>query len=295
VKPHAARKAFPFRVSVSRAQLRRLVREALAEDAPWGDVTTELVVGPAARTVAVATLKSMGVVAGFEAFAASFAAVDAATRVTFEVEEGMWCARGTVVAAVRGRARSILTGERVALNFMQRLSGVATVTRRFVEKVSGTGVRILDTRKTTPGLRLLEKQAVVAGGGFNHRLSLSDLVLIKDNHIEVAGGLARAVRCARQARGGMLVEVEVHPGVDVEELRDLPVDILMFDNWPVKRLGSAIRAARGFPGKPLIEVSGGVSLDNVRSLALCRPDFISVGRLTHSAPALDIGLDFESA
>ncbi|MFZ1947251.1 MAG: carboxylating nicotinate-nucleotide diphosphorylase [bacterium] len=273
----------------------RVVKQALAEDAPRGDVTTELTVGQAARAVAVARLRGQGVVAGFGAFAAAFAATDRATRVAFEVDEGMWCAPGTVVAVVRGRARGILTAERVALNFMQRLSGVATATRRFVEKVSGTGVIILDTRKTTPGLRILEKQAVVLGGGRNHRSNLSDLVLIKDNHIRAAGGLARAVELARRARGTMPVEVEVDPDADLEELRDLPIDVLMFDNWPVRRLAAAIRTARRFPARPLIEVSGGVSLGTVRGLALCGPDFISVGSLTHSAPALDIGLDFEPA
>jgi nicotinate-nucleotide pyrophosphorylase (carboxylating) len=295
MKRDTARRLFPFRVGVPASHLMRVVRQALAEDAPRGDVTTGLTVGPAARAVAVARLRDRGVVAGFGAFAAAFAAVDRATRVTFEVDEGMWCAPGTVVAVVRGRARGILTAERVALNFMQRLSGVATETRRFVEKVSGTGVAILDTRKTTPGLRLLEKQAVVLGGGRNHRASLSDLVLIKDNHIRAAGGLARAVELARRAGSRLPIEVEVDPDVDLAELRDLPVDVLMFDNWPVRRLGSAIRMARRFPAKPIVEVSGGVSLRNVRGLALCGPDFISVGHITHSAPALDIGLDFESA
>lgn len=285
---------FPFVVKVPGEYVARVVREALREDLADGDVTTDLSVDRIARASAVFTLKGEGVIAGFDVVKAVFAALDPKARVGFEVDEGMWCAKGTVVARVHGRTRSILSGERVALNFMQRLSGVATITRRFVEEVSGTGVKILDTRKTTPNLRLLEKRAVVLGGGYNHRWSLAALALIKDNHIRAAGSIRKAVETVRAADPRVLVEVEVAPEADLAELAMVDADILMFDNWPVERLKQAIRRARYFPRRPLIEVSGRVRLDNVRRIALCGPDFISVGYITHSAQALDISLDLES-
>jgi nicotinate-nucleotide pyrophosphorylase (carboxylating) len=282
---------FPFVVKVPGDYLKRVAGDSLREDAARGDITTRMCIDPKALASAVFTVKDEGVIAGFEAARSVFAALDPKVRVGFEVEEGMWCAQGTPVARVRGRARSILSGERVALNFMQRLSGVATMTRRFVEEVSGTGVRILDTRKTTPNLRLLEKQAVVLGGGYSHRPSLADLVLIKDNHIRAAGGIAKAVELARAAGPRALVEVEVGPDDDLGRLATVDADILMFDNWPIENLRQAIRRARYFAHKPLIEVSGRIRLDNVRRIALLGPDFISVGYITHSAPALDISLD----
>lgn len=285
---------FPFVVKVPSEHIRRVVREALREDLAEGDVTTALSVDRAARASAVFKLKDDGVIVGFDVVKAVFAALDPRARVGFEVDEGMWCAKGTTVARVRGRARSILSGERVALNFMQRLSGVATMTRRFVEQVSGTGVKILDTRKTTPNLRLLEKQAVALGGGYSHRPSLASLALIKDNHIRAAGSIREAVELVRAAGPRVLVEVEVAPDADLAELAAVDADILMFDNWPAERLRPAIRRARYFARRPLIEVSGRIRLDNVRRIALCGPDFISVGYITHSAPALDISLDLES-
>ena len=287
-------KGFPFKVKVTRDYVRRTVERALREDISRGDVTTRLVVSPTRRATAALLLKDDGVVAGFAAFSAAFAGVDPRVKVAFKADQGMWCERGTAVATVAGRAASILTAERVALNFVQRLSGVATATRRFVEAVSGTGVKILDTRKTTPNLRLLEKEAVCLGGGFNHRPDLASLVLIKDNHIRSVGSIARAVSLARRGATGLPIEVEVSPEVDLDEIADLDVDLLMFDNWPLAPLRRAIRRSRGFRSRPLIEVSGRVRLDNVRAVALAGPDFISVGYITHSAAALDLSLDLRS-
>jgi nicotinate-nucleotide pyrophosphorylase (carboxylating) len=290
------RSAFPFKVKVSDEYLRAIIACALCEDIPRRDLTTELTVKPGARASAVLLTREAGVAAGLGVFAAVFKVLDPTVSVRTRAKaEGKWFGRGESLAHVQGPARSILSGERVALNFVQRLSGIATLTRRFVERVEGTGVRILDTRKTTPGLRALEKYAVTLGGGFNHRPNLSDLVLIKDNHIAAAGGIREAVARVRKAKPKVPFEVEVAPGVDAASLRDLDIDILMFDNWKPGPLKAAIREVRRFPSKPLVEVSGRIRLANVREFALARPDFISVGCLTHSAPALDLGLDFERA
>ena len=268
---------------------------ALCEDIPGRDLTTDFTVKPSAVAQAALVTREAGLIAGLGVFAAVFKALDPGVKVRARSgAEGGWFERGEVVGEVRGRARSILSGERVALNFIQRLSGIATLTRRFVDRVDGTGVRILDTRKTTPGLRLLEKYAVTVGGGFNHRLSLSDLVLVKDNHIAAAGGIREAVARVRGRKTDALVEVEIPPETDLGDLRDLDADILMFDNWRPGALRTAIARAKRFPHRPAIEVSGRITLGNVRQYALTRPDFISVGRLTHSAPALDLGLDFLS-
>ena len=168
------------------------------------------------------------------------------------------------------------------------------MTRRFVDEVKGTGVKIVDTRKTTPGLRRLEKYAVLVGGGFNHRLTLSDLAMIKDNHIRAAGGIRQAVEKLRKAHIRVPIEVEVSPDIDIDLLADLDIDIIMLDNWPAAGLKRAIKRIRTFPAEPLVEISGGIGLKNVRRMALCGPDLISVGCLTHSAPALDISLDFKA-
>jgi nicotinate-nucleotide pyrophosphorylase (carboxylating) len=285
---------FPFRVRISDEHISKAVRAALREDISRGDISTASTVPAAARTAAVARVKTAGVIAGLRVFKAAFECFDAGSSVRLLCRDGDRLPAGRPVAAVRGRARSILTCERVALNFLQHLSGVATETARFVDLVRGTGVRILDTRKTTPSLRLLEKYAVLKGGGFNHRPTLADLIMIKDNHIKAAGGLRPAVEGARR-RKGMLVEVEMAPGMDLGELEGLRVDIVMLDNYPLSRLRRAISRVRSLPYRPLIEVSGGVNPGNVRRIAECRPDFISTGHITHSAPALDIGLDFEDA
>lgn len=283
---------FPFEVELDKRTLKKLLREALREDLGRGDVTTDSTVKAGSRTQARLRLKERAVIAGLEVFEAVFTTFDPGVRVVWSVKEGRTQNPGRLLARIRGRTRSILTCERLALNLLQRMSGIATVTRRFADQVKGTGVRVIDTRKTTPGLRMLEKYAVRVGGGLNHRPSLSDLALIKDNHIEAAGGIREAVEGVRRRRSGVPLEVEVGPDVDLEELVGLDIDIVMLDNWPVRKLARAIRTVRSLPSKPLVEVSGGIRLETVRKIAMCGPDFISVGYLTHSAQAIDISLDF---
>lgn len=294
---------FPFRVKVSDEYIRKTVKAALREDISRGDITTTSAVPPGRRTRAVARVKTRGVIAGLRVFKAAFRAYDSSTAVRLLCRDGESPRKGSAIAEVEGRARSILTCERVALNFLQHLSGIATETAVFVDEIKGTGARIIDTRKTTPMLRLLEKYAVLQGGGFNHRPTLSDLIMIKDNHIRAAGGLREAVEAVHRrsgagGRGGargktrVLVEVEMAPDMDIREIEGLPVDIVMLDNYPMPALKRAISYLRGLPRRPYVEVSGGVHPGNVRAIARCGPDFISIGRITHSAPALDIGLDF---
>jgi nicotinate-nucleotide pyrophosphorylase (carboxylating) len=283
---------FPFRVRLRKRLVRDVVSRALKEDMGAGDVTTLATVGKRARADAALKLKTAGVIAGLPVLKAVFKTLDPETEVVCAASDGERYRRGYELARIRGLARSILTCERVALNFIQHLSGVATLTARFVREVEGTGARIVDTRKTIPGLRDLEKYAVLAGGGFNHRPRLSDLALIKDNHIKAAGGIRQAVERVRRASAGVGVEVEVGPDTDPASLEGLEVDIVMLDNWPLNRLKRAVRSVRQLPSGPLVEVSGNVRLENVRRIAACGPDFISIGLLTHSAPSLDISLDF---
>jgi len=283
---------FPFEVELDKRIVKKLVREALREDLGGGDVTTDSTVRAGSRTEAKLRLKEPAVIAGLDVFETVFNTFDPGIRVAWSVKEGRTQKPGRLLARVRGRTRSILTCERLALNLFQRMSGIATVTRRFADEVRGTGVRVIDTRKTTPGLRLLEKYAVRVGGGLNHRSRLSDLALIKDNHIAAAGGIREAVEGIRRRRAGVPVEVEVGPDVDLEGLEGLDIDIIMLDNWPVRKLSRAIRTVRGLSSRPLVEVSGGIRLETARKIAMCGPDFISVGYLTHSAQAIDISLDF---
>jgi nicotinate-nucleotide pyrophosphorylase (carboxylating) len=283
---------FPFEVNLSPASIHAVVSRALKEDIGSGDITTLATVAARARAVALLRLKSDGVIAGLPVLKATFESLDPSTEVALAAEDGERHLAGFELARIRGRARSILSAERVALNFLQHLSGIATLTRRFVDEVAGTGVRIVDTRKTVPGLRRLDKYAVRMGGGFNHRPRLSDMALIKDNHIKAAGGIARAVSRVRRTRPDVIVEVEVGPDTNLTELKGLDIDIVMLDNWPLGRLKRGVAAVRGLPARPAVEVSGNVRLENVRRMAVCGPDFISVGLVTHSSPSLDISLDF---
>jgi nicotinate-nucleotide pyrophosphorylase (carboxylating) len=285
---------FPFRVTLPDVAVKDVVRRALSEDAGGGDITTEATVGRGLGGSARLTLKEDGVVAGLDVFRAVYRAFDSKVVVALKSREGGRYLKGRTLGEVRGSVRSILTCERVALNLLQRMSGIATLTRRFVDEVKGTGVKIVDTRKTTPGLRLLEKYAVSVGGGYNHRLSLSDMALIKDNHIRAAGGIKKAVDRVRRTGTRVPVEIEVGPGADLEELEGLDVDVVMLDNWKVADLRRAIRFLRRLASRPTIEVSGGITLGGVRRIALSGPDVISVGSLTHSAPSLDISLDLKS-
>ena len=270
-------------------QYRDLVRRALAEDVGAGDVTTAATVPEQARGRGILLAKSTLVLAGLEVAAAVFDEIDPACQVSRRLDDGVLCLSGTILADVCGPARALLTGERVALNFLQRLSGVATLTRRFVEAAGGR-ITVLDTRKTTPTLRTLEKYAVRVGGGVNHRFGLYDAFLIKDNHIRLTGGIAAAVARARRARPDLKVEVEAQSLGQVDEALAARVDVLLVDNLTLDEVREAVRRSAG---RAKIEVSGGVTLDRMAALADTGADFVSVGALTHSAPAADISFEIE--
>ncbi len=276
------------------ASLRELVALALAEDVGDGDWTTLWTVDETARTRAVIVAKEELVVSGVEAALEVFRQVDPELRIECVLGEGAEAGREKAVLRLEGSSRSILTAERTALNFLGRLSGIATLTRRFVNAVEGTGTRIIDTRKTTPGLRTLEKAAVRAGGGTNHRMGLYDMVLIKDNHIAASGGVgAAARRAAAGNRRGLPVEVEVFRPEQVEELRGITVDRILLDNMSLEALSESVERVRKWPEpRPQLEASGNMSLDRVRSVAETGVDFISVGALTHSALVADLSLRF---
>ncbi len=278
------------------SELSQLVTQALAEDVGAGDITTEAMVDAEARARASLVQKQPGVLFGFEAAREAFAQTGAEA---FEplLEEGEWRDQVPAAAAgIEGPARALLAAERVALNLLGHLSGVATLTARFVRAVDGTGARILDTRKTTPGLRALEKAAVAAGGGTNHRFGLHDAVLIKENHATLAGGLGEAVRRAREAHPGNPIEAECSDLDEVAEAVAAGADRLLLDNMDAAILRAAIAAAREAAGEGGIELeaSGGITLANVAEIAATGVDFISVGALTHSAPALDLSMLLES-
>lgn len=270
----------------------KAVAEALAEDlGEAGDITSVAIVAPSARASGAIAARKPGIVAGLQVAEAAFRTLD--ENVAFEVlvRDGERVEPGQQIAHVAGNARALLTAERVALNFLGHMSGIATLTGAYVEKTSGTRAKIIDTRKTTPGLRALEKLAVRAGGGTNHRFGLFDAILIKDNHIIAAGGIGPALNKAREHAGHMVkVEIEV---ATLDELREALVhkpDAVLLDNMPVAALKAAVAEVAG---RAITEASGGVNLETVRAIAETGIDLISVGALTHSAPVLDIGLDFK--
>ena len=267
-----------------------IVRAALAEDlGRAGDITTDSIVPEDAVATAWLAARRDGRVAGLEVALSAFRILDPAAELRVEHGDGSDVAPGATIATVTGRARALLTAERTALNIMGRLSGIATATRALVRAVEGTRARIVCTRKTTPGLRVLEKHAVRLGGGFNHRFGLDDAVLVKDNHIAVAGGIRPAVERVRAAIGHMVkVEVEVDTLAQLEELLTLPVDVVLLDNMDPETLRRAVAMV---DGRMVTEASGNVTLSTVRAIAESGVDMISVGWLTHSAPNLDIGLD----
>lgn len=268
---------------------------ALAEDVGAGDVTTRAIVPPDDRSLAEFVVKGDGVVSGLGVAGAVFARVDSSVTFTALVADGTPVRPGTSCARVAGASRSLLMAERVALNLLQRLSGVATLTARYVAAVDGTGARIVDTRKTTPGLRQLEKAAVRDGGGANHRFGLGDGVLIKDNHLAAVGGADRVGRAIGLARAGaphtLRIEVEVTTLAEVEEAIAAGADVILLDNMDVATMTRAVALVGG---RALLEASGGITLGTVRAVAETGVDLISVGALTHSAPALDISLEFAS-
>lgn len=275
-----------------------LIDRALAEDIGEGDVTTDWIIAPEARTTARFIAKQSGVVFGLDIVGMTFERIDPAVRTDCSIRDGDSVESGQVFAGVSGPARAILTGERTALNFLRRLSGIATLTRRYVQAVEGTKATIIDTRKTTPGFRLLEKAAVRAGGGGNHRFGLFDMILIKDNHIAAAGGITAAVTLCRErlrTRGANLkIEVETATLAQVEEAMALPVDRIMLDNMPLDLMAAAVQLIRSHSRQRRrieVEASGAITLERVRPAAETGVDLISIGALTHSAPALDISLD----
>ncbi|AYF98909.1 carboxylating nicotinate-nucleotide diphosphorylase [Protaetiibacter intestinalis] len=270
-----------------------IITRALAEDAPWGDLTSETFLPAEATASASLVAREPGVLSGAEVFARVFALVDAETTVELLRHDGAAFAAGEALARVAGPARAVLRAERIALNLVQRMSGIATLTARYVAEVEGTSARIVDTRKTTPGLRILERQAVRDGGGRNHRFSLSDAVMAKDNHLAVlaASGvpLGDAIRAARARLGHTVhLEVEVDRLDQVEEVVAAGVDTIMLDNFSPAELREGVALVAG---RALVEASGGVNLDTVRAIAEAGVDVISVGALTHSVRALDLGLD----
>lgn len=276
------------------AELRELVARALAEDVGPGDVTSAAVVPADAMARARIVQKEPGVVFGLEPAAEAFAQLGT-ERLDPAAEPGAW--RDDMpadVAHVAGPARAILAAERTALNFLGHLSGIATLTARFVEAVRPTGVTVLDTRKTTPGMRRLEKAAVAVGGGANHRMGLHDAILLKENHVAIAGGLAEAVKRAREAEPNLPIEVECRDAADVRDALEAGADRLLLDNMGPQELRAAV-AARDAHGAGELEASGGITLANAAEIAATGVDFVSVGALTHSAPALDVSLLVEVA
>jgi nicotinate-nucleotide pyrophosphorylase (carboxylating) len=272
--------------------LSELVERALREDVGAVDVTTAATVNEAARARALITQKAPGAIFGIEAAEAVFARLDAEAEFERLVAEGVWREQGGPVLAVRGHARALLTGERTALNFLAHLSGVATIAARAARAVEGTGARVLDTRKTTPGLRALEKAAVAAGGAGNHRAGLYDAILIKENHIAAAGGIGAAVERARAAAPELAgtLEVEVRNPDEIAQALDVAVPTLLLDNMDDQQLRAAVAQVAG---RAVLEASGGVTLQTLRARAETGVQWVSMGALTHSAPALDLSLLLE--
>jgi nicotinate-nucleotide pyrophosphorylase (carboxylating) len=269
------------------AEINDCVRRALAEDIGPGDATTDPIVSADAQIEALIKAKQPGVIAGLDVTAKVFHALDENVSVSASVGEGSLVESGTAVAVLSGAARPVLTAERTALNFLGRMSGIATLTRQFVDLIAGTGAKILDTRKTAPSLRALDKLAVQRGGGHNHRFGLYDMILIKDNHIDYAGSLRRAVELARASGTELEIEVEARTLEHVTDAIDMGVPRILLDNMSIQMMTEAVQLTAG---RALLEASGNVSLASVRQIAETGVDFISVGELTHSARVFDFSL-----
>ncbi|MRG27905.1 MULTISPECIES: carboxylating nicotinate-nucleotide diphosphorylase [Laceyella] len=271
--------------------LKQFIREVLNEDIGAGDLTTEALVPEGHRSTCVLLVKQQGVVAGLPVAEQVFKELDPACEWTPLVEEGAEVDKGTVIARITGSTRAILTGERVALNLMQRMSGIATVTRELVNKLEGLSCRVLDTRKTTPGMRQLEKYAVRVGGGVNHRFGLSHGVMIKDNHIAMAGSLEEAIKRVRERVGHMVqIEVEADTLEQVKQILAFDVDAILLDNMDLDTMRQAVKL---IDGRVWTEASGGITPETIRPIAETGVDAVSLGWLTHSVSSLDISLDFE--
>jgi len=268
-----------------------IIIRALKEDMALGDITTDNLIDPESKSTAYLVAKEPGIIAGIQVAERVFTLLDDKVGFLARVEDGQHVEKGEIIAQISGHTSVLLKGERTALNFLQRMSGIATLTNAFCKKVEGTKAVIVDTRKTTPGLRILEKYAVRAGGGRNHRFSLSDGVLIKDNHINACGGIRQAVEKARASVPHTVkIEVEVETLEQVQEALDCGADIIMLDNMDIDTMAKAVKVING---RAIVEASGSVSLETARSIAEAGVDVISVGRITHSAPALDISMKFQ--
>jgi nicotinate-nucleotide pyrophosphorylase (carboxylating) len=270
-------------------QYAAIVRRAIEEDLGPGDVTTEATVGAEQRSRGTFLVKADCVLAGIDVAVAAFREIEPAIAARFEKSDGDRAVKGEEIGYVLGLSRTLLAGERTALNFLQRMSGIATRTRQFVDAAAGR-ITVLDTRKTTPTLRVLEKYAVAAGGGTNHRVGLYDAILIKDNHVRLAGGVKAAVAGARSRRPDLRLEVEAQTLGEVDEALDAGADIVLLDNMSTADISAAVVRARG---RARTEISGGVTFERLPELAATGADFVSVGALTHSAPAIDISFEIE--
>lgn len=265
------------------------IKRALAEDIGTGDATTLSIVPPDATMRGQIIAKQDGVIAGLDVARAAYELLDSSVDFSAQAADGSRVTRGGILALVSGRTSSLLTAERTALNFLGRMSGIATLTRQFVDAVAGTRAVIIDTRKTAPGLRLVDKLAVKLGGGGNHRIGLYDMILIKDNHIDYAGGIEEAVRRARAFDSGLPIEVETRTLDDVKVALSLGVERILLDNMSVNMMAEAVRLTNG---RAKLEASGNVTLETVRRIAETGVDFISVGALTHSAKVFDVSFDY---
>jgi nicotinate-nucleotide pyrophosphorylase (carboxylating) len=275
---------------ITDSKIKQLIRLALSEDVGKRDLTSDAVVDSRLSGKAVIVAKEKGVLAGLPVARMVFRMASPQIRFKMLKRDGEKVEKGKKIALIEGKVQGILLAERTALNFLQRLSGIATLTARYVERLKGTRARILDTRKTTPGLRILEKYAVKAGGGQNHRMGLFDMILIKENHIRAAGGISRAISRARSKYPRQKIEVEIRNSSELMEALESEPDWIMLDNMKISETRRMIRTVRSANRAIKIEASGNVNLKNVRKIALAGVDFISVGALTHSAPALDLSL-----
>ncbi|HOQ38313.1 MAG TPA: carboxylating nicotinate-nucleotide diphosphorylase [Acetivibrio sp.] len=266
----------------------RIIMNALKEDIPSGDITTDNIIDETSESQAVLIAKDEGVIAGLDVAKRVFMLLDDTIVFEKHVEEGQWVKYGDTIATIKGNTRAILKAERTALNLLQRLSGIATATRKLVDRIEGLPAKVVDTRKTTPGLRILEKYAVRVGGGYNHRFSLSDGVLIKDNHIKAAGGIKKAIERVRERIPHTLkIEVETETLEQVREAIDGKADIIMLDNMGLDKMKEAVKIVNG---NAITEASGNVNIDTIYDIACTGVDIISVGGLTHSVHSFDISM-----
>ncbi|MDD5014088.1 MAG: carboxylating nicotinate-nucleotide diphosphorylase [Atribacterota bacterium] len=278
--------SFPIKENIL---IDKIVEQALLEDIGTGDITTESILPSNLEAKGIIKTSEEGIVAGLNIASLVFKKLDSEIIFQEKIKDGIKVTRGKVLAEISGSARTILKGERVALNFLQRMSGIATITSKFCWEVKDFPVRVVDTRKTTPGLRILEKYAIRMGGGYNHRFGLYDAILIKDNHIAVAGGIKSAVNSVRKQISHIVkIEVEVENLSQLQDALEMKVDIIMLDNMDLDTMEEAVKIAKG---KALIEASGGISLEKMRKIAQTGVDLISIGSLTHSVKSLDIKME----